>query len=166
MTIMLVQTELQEAPILSGCAQRKCVVLQSHGRLFYATLTALPTPGKRLLSKVTDEHLRAEPDETDPAWLAIADVIVRSRPAIGSFPGSLLTATVLPDRVRLVATRTGWIADIAAPAPVGIFASFVHAWMVSGRSITHLDGASLVVSGGPCRPVRVTHPAKCYPTAL
>lgn len=165
MTVMLVRTELHQTSLLYRCPQRRCVVLRSQGQFFYATSAALPAPGERLLGTVTDEHLRAEPDETDPAWLAIADVIVRSHPTAGTFPGALLIATTLPNRIRLI-TATGWVADIAAPAPAGLFASFVHAWMASGRSITRLDGASLAVSDGPYQPVRVTHPEKSLPIAF
>ncbi|QKW38405.1 hypothetical protein HUT06_33975 [Actinomadura sp. NAK00032] len=100
-----------------------------------------------------DEHLVAGPEETSPAWLAAADVIVAraGEPArlLTAHPGCLVAVAVTEQgcllaaggvqaRLDPVLGGTCTVDDAAA------FASAVHAWLVTGGSPAALARLALV----------------------
>jgi hypothetical protein len=160
MSVVLVRSRLSD-----GLVQHASVILRNRGSTVSATVAVVPVPRASCLEPVADEHLRAEMDERDPVWLSIADVVVRAGPIHVRAPGCMLTA-VMRDGREHVLTRDGQAIEVAAAGPPGMFASFVHTWMVSGRPIAWLSGASLRVSAGPWRTVHVNHVAAGRPAGF
>lgn len=143
MTVVLVRSQLRD-----GLIPHASVILRNRGRTVSVISTVMPVPASPCIEPVVDEHLRAEMDEWDPVWLSIADVVVRAAPGGVPAPGCLVTAAVSQGRERVIAGREEYVVEVAAAGPPGMFASFVHTWMVSGRSITSLDGASVTMPNG------------------
>lgn len=125
--------------------------------------TAVPFLPGHGRGRVTDEHVRAEIDEADPAWLAVADVIVRSGPIDGSPSGCGLMAVLDGPRERVVVRGTEWVIDAPALDPPGLFASFVHTWLVTGRPLASLAHASVLTADPECRPVRLRRAPRSRP---
>jgi len=134
-----------------------------------------PFPGRVPETAFVDEHLVAGPDETDPLWLSVADVVVRRaarselvRRSLSGlftrFPGCLVAALIRDGHGSVIGTLAGgrmrllppWT-DTCTDGEMSAYASLVHAWLAVGRSLAMLDGAHLLVSTvrGPGRGVRV-----------
>jgi hypothetical protein len=139
------------------------------------TGTMSPFPGRAPERAFLDEHLVAGPEEMDPPWLSVADVIVRravrSEPAQWSlsslyarFPGCLVAALISDGQVCVVETVAGgrvrllplWT-DVCTDGDASTYASLIHAWLAAGWSLALLGGAHLLVSTarGARRGVRV-----------
>lgn len=121
-----------------------------------------------------DEHLVAGPDEASRAWLACADVIVGGAgdPArlLAAHPGCLVAVTV-NERGCLVAARgldarlDPVLGGTCPPADAALYASALHAWLVSGgRSVGTLARLTLV-RGNTVTVVRVRHHPATRPAA-
>jgi hypothetical protein len=122
-------------------------------------------PAGRSEPASTDEHLVAALEETAPPALTIADVIVVRAGKPGAalksprevylrFPGCLVTVFGYSGGC-VIETRTGWHLRLVAARSgscvsddLAAYASVVHAWMVSGRSLAALDDAYVI---GPCQ---------------
>jgi hypothetical protein len=104
-----------------------------------------------------DEHLLAEVDEASP-WPQVADVLIvggglaRRISVRAEFPGWLVAAFLGPDDEVFLAASRGWLARLVpltdrtrTASEVWPYASFVHAWLVRGRSLDSLYGARLMV---------------------
>lgn len=159
MTVVLVRNALYAHDRVPP-AGRPYVTVGRPGRLVRIVSAVLPVPAASLGAwPVTDEHLRAGPDETDPAWLRAADIVVRTAFATGTAPapgaGCLLVAVVEGGRERVVVRDRGCVVETAVAGSAGTFASIVHTWLVIGRSVDELAGASLTVGGGSARPITV-----------
>ncbi|MCO5999421.1 hypothetical protein [Actinoallomurus rhizosphaericola] len=153
MTVRLVRNELHvgSRPLDGPAARGPAVRI---GETVISVVSAsLPLSCPYEPGRVTDEHLRAEADEEDPAWLAVADVIVRSGPGARTGPSGALLAVVEGPRERVAVPGGGWMIDVPSWHPPGAFASFVHTWLVTGRSLRSLTRASLLpAQAGPdCR---------------
>ncbi len=163
MTVVLVRNAPYRGPTPAGGLP---VTLVLPGRrlirIVSIVLPACAPPGDRA---VTDEHLRAEPDETDPAWLSVADVIARHGPGPAPGTGCLIVATIEGGLERVLVRNCGRVVETAAAGPAGTFASVVHTWLVTGRPVDGLAGASITVGHGPARPVTVRPAAAGAPAA-
>jgi hypothetical protein len=110
-----------------------------------------------------DEHLFADADEIEPSWLWAADVIVHKSgegtaerqlsSIFRCFPGCLIAGILGPGDVCAVASRNGWSTKVVGRSArgtgtrvLGWYASFAHAWMTSGRSLSALADAFVTVS--------------------
>lgn len=118
-----------------------------------------PGPGAHAPPPV-DEHMVAGPDETDPRWLSAADVIVVRAdldhdgpdPAavLGRFPGCLVMALAGLGPGSVVQTRSRWRIRFVPrrDSAVSWYASFVHAWLVTGRPLAALNHAYAITWDG------------------
>jgi hypothetical protein len=101
----------------------------------------------------TDEHVAAFHGSD---WWDCADVLVGPGGAPPRSAGWHIAAVFAPNGRCLLLTRTGWAAELTPQAvpprqgleePFGLYASFIHAWSVSGRPLAALDQAVLSVRG-------------------
>jgi hypothetical protein len=127
-----------------------------------------------------DEHLVTDADEANP-WPQVADVLIvrgaltRRNSVRTEFPGWLVAAFIGPDEEVFLEVSRGWLAQLVPLTPathtagdVWPYASFVHAWLVRGRSRDSLHGARLMA--GPPRAERgvrviVVEHSTAWPTA-
>jgi hypothetical protein len=154
MTIVLVRTVLYDGPPPWERPRGVDIVVRKHGWITSAISAAVSLDTDFGFTRsVTDEHLRAEPDETDPERLAVADVCVQSVTMKGTPSGCLTLATVARGRTYVM-VRGEAVIDVSVSESPGVFASFVHSWKVSGRPLASLHGASLMTTGTSWRRIR------------
>src|SRR4051794_3157315 len=135
MTTVLVRTVLYDGPLPWERPRGVDIVVRKHGWTISAISAAVSLDTDLGYARpVTDEHLRAEPDETDPERLAVADVCVRSGTMKGPQPGCLTVAAVAGGRTYVV-VRGEAVIDVPVSESPGVFASFIHSWKVSGRPL-------------------------------
>ncbi|TDC82013.1 hypothetical protein [Actinomadura sp. 7K507] len=113
-----------------------------------------------------DEHLVAGPEEASPTWLACADVIVgrAGDPSrlLAAHPGCLVAATVTGRGCRVAADGLDARLDpvlggTCSPADAALYASALHAWLVTGgRPVGALSRLTLV-RGGTAAMVMIRH---------
>lgn len=165
MTVMLVRNALYtgRGPVPEGGGLH--VLVRRPGDAVRIVSTVVPVWATPADVAVTDEHLRATPEEIGPAWPAVADVVVRAGAGPAPGAGCLIVATIECGRERVVVRRLGCVVETTAVGPAGTFASVVHTWLVTGRSVDGLAGASVAVGRGIGRAVTVRRLAAGAPAA-
>lgn len=115
-----------------------------------------------------DEHLLADAGVPGP-WQPVSDVLIargplgRSAALRARCPGCLVAVFGRPDGEYLLDVAADWLARVVplggVAGDVWPYASFVHAWAVTGRPLDLLDGACLAEARGGVRISVVGRPA-------